>query len=1174
MLELNRNERELALKAAKMIKNFLLSISTGDVTTLVDFPIGVIVTKALRSETIITLTGAASYETQVAEDVTFSNPTVGTNSDGSVEFGDGIDPVENFYYRARKTGTDVWYNVGTTGLVEIEPIENISVSGLMGTAGNTQSTINWDNAPQGATTYTIETSLDNISFSVFSAIATTPTLVTGLTNDVVNYIKVMPNPTTIDFNGISVTTEVNPVSPAELVSPTLNNISDDGAGGSINVVTAIINAIPSGADTYEWTVDSVIEQDTASTTLVLSNKTDNDILNFSVIAKKAGFANSAPLVFNYTVNPIMTQVTIESYGGESFYRHYPQVTEVRSSLLTITPHAVDGSVGIGNSRITYEGTGSGEFDSSYVGKSFMAYDSHKHPSVESGTGDYFPNVVGGAFSTVLSVEDADNLIVNLEYNGGVTGTPIQKTGMAGCFFFDNSQAIFDAISDTNRPTEITFLKNKTYAYKKSWGVMSPENFKLVTENGYLPSEQFRLKWMAEDGIDGTTFGNEFIDVNARDGVSYIIQGHMLPPVYAVPTVQGGLTRGYFKNSDTVSQWAGTLKIEDSDDWLEKDEFTADGTLALMPQRYTFVSPSFVDNIMYGGKRSGDTVSDDVTGFVFLDLTKSNLHTKAFSSVKANICAGIYKRIIGTSPTNMNSLVELDIPSNLANSNAPVKLGISAGTNLDANADITIKNDPETSSNRRMSVGNIGSINQITNQYFNGGTSFSSTAPNQLLVPDGVGGHFTFDMGNNADWRIIDPGATIGGYISSSEARMFTRLPQISDTIQQSAKGGGGEWLDNVNNGIIGKVSDTKFEIWGWGLQIGDVLTYNLIDYTITNRIFKSRQANVYDSTQGYSSAWYIHYYEIEIDSPITDGDDVVVFTVKTSQSASVLNTEKQCLLRYNRDQAGHIFYDDFNMPFWFENTIIRGYYRGSDRVTGGKLFNMCPIDNGYGKRFINVDYDDDNPNPQQWSGTTLRERATTELIAENSYPILIDGSNTLITRMYPISDIVDFVEFRSGVNINGCRVTNPIIPNGALLNTETSDFNFTDGVARTFSIAIITSESNPRRVRIISGNNTSITITNFTSSANGSSDYGVLMINQSTNGSSTAPANGKNTIVVTQGEGAIVLNDNPVIADQSINIQSWTTRKGLFVTNGIFNQWATTDPNYNTNVLLNGSPIP
>lgn len=1179
MLELNRNERELALKAAKMIKNFLLSIPSGDVTTLVDFPIGVIVTKALSSETIITLTGAASYETQVAEDATFSNPTVGTNSDGTVEFGDGIDPVEDFYFRAKKTGTDVWYNARTTGLVEIEPIENISVSGLIGTAENSQSIINWDNVPQGATTYTIETSLDNISFSTFSSTATTPTLVTGLTNDVVNYIKVTPNPLTIDFNGVSVTTEVTPVSPAQLVSPTLNNVSDNGAGGSINVVTAVINAIGGGADTYEWTVDSVIEQDTASTTLILSNKTDNDILAYSVIAKKAGFANSDPLVFNYTVNPIVTQVTIESYNGEGFYEHYPQVTKGRSNLLTITPYSVDNGVGVGNSRITYEGVSAG-FDSSYVGKVFMGYDSHKHPSVSSGTGAYFPNVVGAAFSTVLSIEDADNLIVNLEYNGGVSGTPIQKTGMAGCFFFDNSQALFDAIDDPNRPVEITFLKNKTYAYKKSPGNIAPKDYTLITENGYLPSEQFRLKWTAEDGIDGTTFGNEFVDVNAKDGVSYIMKGHMLPPIYAVATVQGGLTRGYFKNSDAVSQWAGTLKIEDSDDWLEKDEFTADGTLALMPQRYTFVSPSFVDNIMYGGKRSGDTASDDVTGFVYLDLTKSNLHAKSFCSIKANVCAGIYKRIIGTSPTSMNEVIELDIAENLANPAAPVKLGISGGTHLDAKADITIKNDPETSSNRRMSIGNIGSIDQISNQYWNGGLSASSTAPTQLLIPDGVGGHYTFDIGNNGDFIIADSGGPLRAYISSSEARMFTRLPQVGDTIQQSAKGGGGEWLDNMNNGIIGKVSDTKFEIWGWGLQIGDVLTYNSTDYTITNRLFRARQAIVYDPTQGYSSAWYIHYYEIEISAPITDGDDVVVFTVKTSQSASALNVEKQCLLRYDRDQSGHIFYDDFNFPFWFQNVKIRGYFRGSDRLTGGKLYMMCPIDSGYGKRFIDCDYNDDNPNPQQWLGSTLRARALAESIPENSYPILLDGSNTVISQLYPIGDNMDIIEIRSGVNISGGRITNPVIPSGSILVCNGASLHLTDGISRTFSVTIITENITARRFELISSNNTPVVIEDFISFANASSDYGILKINIAPNGASTAPANGKNTITITKGEGAIFLNDDPNITDQSIAIgtasvpNQWTVQKGLFVGSGIFNQWDTTDPNYNTNVLLNGSPIP
>jgi hypothetical protein len=806
------------------------------------------------------------------------------------------------------------------------------------------------------------------------------------------------------------------------------------------------------------------------------------------------------LIFKITVNAV---VQIEDFGGLSFYRPY-------YGTLDVTPN------GDGTSSVVYTGS-EDVFSSEFQDKELVLFRIHKNPRVISEQRDYFPNLVGSRYSSVLSVIDNKTLLVDFEYNGEDAASPKATRGASGYFFFDNKPAFLEAILSDSREETIVMKSGGIYVIKGAFDVITPSHIKFKTQEGY--EAKARIKLSAEDVMDGGIFSERWFNLNDDDFNIRFENINIVGPHYTVPVVSdNGFNSGFFGGNDPAKQSARILEIRGSDDWTEYRELEANGDLAVLPEGYNFVGPNFVHGIIYGGKHDGT----DVTDMIYLNCIDTSMHPKEFSSMKSTVSAGIYKRIIGESPENMSEIIEQDIPENRINL---VKVG---GAEGGIATQLSFGEDSKTGSNRLVRIEGSASWYQLANQYWTGGTSTGSTSVTRIEI-DG----YELMLGNNGDWWWKYPD-DIGDYKYPIEdalsARIFEQIPVVGDII----KVGKLALRDDAE-----QLEIDKFDVWGWGLQVGDVLSVNGADYTITNKVRKSIEWSLLQGQGNTGGGSVINLMTITLDPPPPSG--TTSFEVTQSQTEYLLDGIHEGSLVYDRDYHGHLFYDDFNFPYHFENVKLRGYFRGSQKDHEGLLYKMAPIDaDGYGKKWINVDYDDDSPNPQHWWSRILKERALAEGRDEDAYSILVKGPYTKIGRFYQTNPNNDTVELVDNPDISLARLANPIIQDSV---KGTQFFIQATGGhdVQIDTVEMLATEGGWGRFGFISDGG-QLTVNNFVThqALNGSENYAALSINY-TQGMELTPATASTQIMINAGRGAIVLRADGETAafTHGITIHNW-----------------------------------
>ena len=790
---------------------------------------------------------------------------------------------------------------------------------------------------------------------------------------------------------------------------------------------------------------------------------------------------------------------IENYGGNPFYETY-------YGTLTVTPHDNN------TSTVT---SSEGRFTQKYLNKEFVAFRINKNLPLEPEDGYCFSNIISSRYSKVIEVIDKNTLVVDFAYNGGNIDNPHVSTNASGYFFFDNRQAFINAITSSDRNETITLHQDSVYVTKFAWDVITPSNIILKTQKGF--TKKARIKLSAEDLIGGHTDIGRWFNLNDDNYDIKFKNINLIGPHYTVPTVSGSFASGFFGGNKYTVQSARTLEIYGSDDWVEYYELRDAGLLQYLPDGYNFVGPGFISGILYGGKH--DDV--DVTDFIYLNCINTSMHLLTFSSMKSNVSAGIYKRIIGESPEHMSEIVEQDIPENVIN---PVKL---AGDNT-FETKIMFVDDDLIPGNKKIKITGEGSWQQVANQYWDSGVSIGNIY--SKIIVDG----YEIQLDNNGDWRnFFDDDKGYYSIENSQYARAFEQIPSVGDVINI------GDFINNKDKAML--TSNHDIELWGISVQVGDILNVEGVNYEIMSKKLVSHAIN---KTRGN-----IHTTVLTLDKTLPSSFSS--FTIEKSQGESLLTGEHTMRFVYERDYLGHLMYGDFNFPFHYENVILKGFIRGSDKPTDEngdgipRLYKLPkPMDNGYAKQYVNVIYEDDDPSPYMWGSSTLQQRALAEGKDKAYYSILIKGPYTKIPRMYVNGENQDKVKLVDNPDVSGARLLNPIVV-GSL---KADKFELEINNERDITIDTLDMKqtgSGHGSLSIIT-DGAQLHIKNFIShpSSDGNEKYAALLINNKYAHFSQDASEARTNLRIDSGIGYIGIYDDSTAPNinYSIDITNWVPK--------------------------------
>lgn len=827
---------------------------------------------------------------------------------------------------------------------------------------------------------------------------------------------------------------------------------------------------------------------------------------------------------------------IENYGGNPFYVPI-------YGKLTVTPNMQSGT-----STISYTGS-ENIFSQEFVGKEFVAFRINKNPKEENLDIGYFPNVIGSRYAKVISVQNGKELTVDFAFNGGSIEQPKTSTSASGYFFFDNRQAFVDAILSNQRTEDIVLQSGKTYVTKGAFDVKPLSHVRIRAEDGF--TERAMIKLSVEDVWKSPNFRSHWFELgdleyNIRFSDVNIVGSH-----YGVPTISGGFSSGLFGGTPTDKQMARTLELRRSDDWTEYYEIRDAGLLDVLPEGYSFIGPSFTYGALYGGRHDGV----DVTDFIYLNCLQCDMHVHGFSTTKATVSAGIFKQIIGKSPTEMSQLIQLDKPDYWL---SPLQIGSwKHGHYNDITTEVEFGLDPITNKNQYVSITGDGSWYQLSNQYWDGGYCQVTTAPNLLLVD---GWELFFANCGNFWWKYVQEFGWADRVVpidDSMHARMWEQIPRIGDTLlvgeivpSEFSSSSGDRPLINQTQDMK-RISARQYQSWGWGLQEGDKLEANGEVYTIVSR------SRAWNKVAEY---WYLHVLDLTFDKDVPSS--VTKFTVHTSQTEYLLDGEQEVTLRYDRDLAGHLFYDDFNFPYHFENVYMRGAYRGSDKPTDGHLYLMAPVDeNGYAKKWINVDHAGGG---QMWGSRMNRLRALAEGKPEFTYQTLIAGNYSIVRDIYADNPFYDIVKIVDVPDVTRARLWNPII-DGGVKTAEGMVLTLTDG----WSVEIdeVHMLSDGYGVFEFMGIDGNLVINKFMSYPSPINEdyYARLDIKGSSSGENYKPQ-----IRINEGIGMIFLSESTDVSNVDIEIYNWTPKRFGWGSSVLSVQWDRSHVDYCKNVNILG----
>lgn len=168
--------------------------------------------------------------------------------------------------------------------------------------------------------------------------------------------------------------------------------------------------------------------------------------------------------------------TIEAFGGQAWYLPADGRLQehIQYPLLDFTPYSVEPQMlkgkklkGKNYTRITAK-TSAAFFPEDIVGKSFCGLFAHENPGyVDHNKVDaYYPQEIASRYATVVYRLDAQNVLVDFEFNGGDADKPKKIVNGKGYFFFDNSQA-WDKlrVAQTDAQNQIEEIKLQQFGIK-------------------------------------------------------------------------------------------------------------------------------------------------------------------------------------------------------------------------------------------------------------------------------------------------------------------------------------------------------------------------------------------------------------------------------------------------------------------------------------------------------------------------------------------------------------------------------------------------------------------------------------------------------------------------------------------------------------------------------------
>jgi len=704
-----------------------------------------------------------------------------------------------------------------------------------------------------------------------------------------------------------------------------------------------------------------------------------------------------------------SQDFIENYGANAFYKPY-------YGTLTISPNNDD------TSTITYTGTDH-NFNSEYLNKEFVAFRIHKNPLKTNTIDKYFPNTLGSRYSKVIEVVDNKTLIVNFAYNGGNANTPITSENTSGYFFFDNKAAFTSAITSSERGETITLKEGNVYVTKGGWNAVTPSNIILKTQNEF--TTKARIKISAEDvmGQRGSNlpetgyFLSTLFKLDVADFDIKIRDINVIGPHYSAIAMQdNSYYYGLFGGTTHTAQQARTLELYGSDDWTEYYELRDNNLLQHLPDGYNFLGPNFIFGIIYAGKHDADKVTD----MLVLNCINSNMHLRNFSSMKTNNGAGIYKRIIGESPEKMSEIIEQDLPENYIN---PVALS----SDMAIKTKLKVLDDADFGGKRVFKITGYGSWLQLANQYWWGGTNTNQGQNAYIRVQHNMKS-YDIKLGNEGDWNYLTgTDQVIDSFIDNATIRGVFQIPKAGDqfTIGDDFKAG--------NNLVV--IDKNTIEVWGWSIQAGDQLNIDgvIVDVIATEEKYKKVEDFDPDSPL---SAGYIHYLSLTLNADINLSPSAI--SIQMAQLEFLLDGNEHAVeLTQTGGVVGHLFYDDFNMPYHFENVNIRGFFRGSDRefkdtegsYIGWMLPNVDLLDERRIRIWRNATYSDDNASPGQWMTSIQNATAEYSGLPIGTYRTLFDGEKTKISQLFMDDCTRDLAEIKNNPDLTHARLCNPKIGN-------------------------------------------------------------------------------------------------------------------------------------------------
>ena len=849
------------------------------------------------------------------------------------------------------------------------------------------------------------------------------------------------------------------------------------------------------------------------------------LANCTVDTTNKRIAATGVTSFGFFAASIPPYDLITDFGVDLFYKTY-------WGNLTVTP------LGNGTSRITR--SGGDEFTAAFEGKMFESARIHKNPATYPSSGaNYIPKATTVRYATVTTVESATSLVVNFEYNGGNDVTPQATTSTDGIFFANNKTAFQNYVANGARKAECRWngvlaifgIPNVTatsdLAFKDLSGgkdniylkFLYSDDFN-VSADGNVPCPTWATQYGSLSRI--FSFGNADIDIDLPQ---------ILPTLYTTPSVQYVTANVdlLYDTGSTTSTATGHKKTWNWQQYKERDEMAA--ALGSVRSGASFNLPN-LGYSMGGGTHDGT----DITAFNVYEIDGgwSSLSPMNF---KAKYKSGILFWVHGTE-------------------NERADFSEKASLKATSYAGIQTK---FTDNRTCVTSDSLFTFYQMCNQYWLGGTSTSSTAPNELRISLG-GTEYTLYFGNRGDWRHEAQSTTIPTVIIDGQtAKLFDRIPATNDVITLGIGNLGGFKSANV------------IRVWGWAMTVGTQLSISGSTYTITAI---SRQYTNDGTYGGYS-----HYFDCTLSgTPAQAGTATVV---SSPLSALLDGNYRSASHVYNRDANGHLCYTDQETNMRWENVNYSGHVRATGEYDGtDDLYKMTSIAEFTNVFCVNEDGTPRYSQGREWNPASLRRRQL--LTSNNNYRVKISGGRIFWNRYEDAKPEVIFTNrphlIYGTASYGEPRLLNPIMGDTQGLILGSGDGSSTPVSTTGCSIVLANGHSvnlanSELRGQVNLAGHGSVDLSNVDTmlTPGSQTQYYGFNIAGAINGFTIPTLN--LSLTGDGGEGGFRQIATYAIGNLVFNLTNWTIRPTYYCADGFTSMQDTQHPDYGDYISINGQVL-